>query len=109
MITCFIQYQIDPEKIAEFEIYANRWIDLVSRYRGHHHGYFLPHEGSSDYAIALFSFPTLAAYEAYRTASARDADCQVTYDLAAQSACIRRYERQFLRPLRPECSVIKSE
>ena len=29
-------------------------------------GYFLPAEGPSDKALALFSFPSLAAYEQYR-------------------------------------------
>ena len=30
------------------------------------HGYFLPSEGESDVALAMFSLPSLAAYEQYR-------------------------------------------
>ena len=37
-------------------------------------GYFLPAEGASDKALALFSFPSLAAYEQYRALFGRDPD-----------------------------------
>ncbi len=45
---------------------ARRWIPLVNCPGGLHHGCFLPHEGPNDIAVALFSFPSLAACEAYR-------------------------------------------
>ncbi|WP_280429962.1 NIPSNAP family protein [Nocardia brasiliensis] len=41
-------------------------MELVERHGGTHHGYFLPAEGASDKALALFSFSSLAAYEEYR-------------------------------------------
>jgi hypothetical protein len=66
MITCVVDYIIDPKKIDVFEQFAKQWIDLVNRYGGRHHGYFLPSEGASDRALALFSFPSLADYETYR-------------------------------------------
>lgn len=99
MITCYLVYEIDPDKLADFEDYARLWLDLVPRFGGTHHGYFLPHEGRSDEATALFSFPSLADYERYRTASASDAACQSAYQLAKDSRCIRRYTRTFLRPV----------
>ena len=99
MITCYIRYEVDPAKLAEFETYARLWIDLVPRFGGVHHGYFLPHESASDLAVAMFSFPSLAAYEAYRTDSFKDADCIAAFDYARETACIRRYDRQFLRPV----------
>lgn len=103
MITCYIRYEIDPTKLAEFEHYAKLWLDLVPRFGGTHQGYYLPHESASDLAVALFSFPSLAAYEAYRTASFGDRDCQAAFDYARTTGCIRRYDRQFLRPvLSPE-------
>ena len=100
MITCYIRYRIDMYKVAEFEEYARRWIPLVERFGGTHHGYFLPHESNSDLAVALFSFSSLAKYEEYRTKSLSDADCQAAYALAEETRCIVSYERQFLRPLR---------
>ncbi len=66
MITCVVEYVIDPAKIDAFERFARRWMELVDLHGGTHHGYFLPAEGASDKALALFSFPSLAAYEQYR-------------------------------------------
>lgn len=99
MITCYITYEIDPDKLAEFEIYAKAWIPLVARFGGTHLGYFLPHESANDLAVALFNFPSLAAYETYRNASMGDADCQAAFAYASRHKIIRRYNRQFLRPV----------
>ncbi|QEE46170.1 NIPSNAP family protein [Rhizobium sp. WL3] len=99
MITCSLRYEIDPYKLKEFEHYAALWIPLVNRLGGTHHGYFLPHEGANDIALALFSFPSLAAYEAYREAMAADAECQAAFAYAEETRCILRYERNFMRPM----------
>ena len=99
MITCYLRYEIDPTKIGEFEHYARLWIPLVERFGGRHHGYFLPHEGASDIALALFSFDSLAAYERYRERAAADAECQAAFAYAERTRCIRRYERSFMRPV----------
>jgi hypothetical protein len=66
MITCVVEYIIVPAKIDAFERFGRRWMELVDSHGGMHHGYFLPAEGASDKALALFSFPSLAAYEQYR-------------------------------------------
>ena len=86
-------------KLADFEEYGRRWVALVNRFGGTHHGYFLPSEGDSDIAFALFSFGSLAEYEQYRTASVTDEECLAAFELARTTNCIRRYERRFLRPL----------
>lgn len=99
MITCSLRYEIDPYKLKEFEHYAALWIPLVNRLGGKHHGYFLPHEGANDIALALFSFPSLATYEAYREAMAADAECQAAFAYAEETRCILRYERSFMRPM----------
>lgn len=85
MITCVVDYVIDPKKIDVFEQFAKRWIDLVNRYGGHHHGYFLPSEGASDRALALLAF------QAWRTtkpidatlASARSLSRQIAFEMRA--------------------------
>ena len=74
MITCVVEYVIDPAKIDAFERFARRWIELVDLHGGTHHGYFLPSEGASDKALALFSFSSLAAYEQYRALFGTDPD-----------------------------------
>jgi len=98
-VTCYLRYEIVASKVDDFEEYARRWIPLIEKFGGRHHGYFLPHESANDLAIAMFTFPSLRAYEDYRTASSRDQDCQSAYEFARKSECIRRYDRQFLRPV----------
>lgn len=99
VITIHLKYEIDADKLEDFEEYGRRWVGLVNRFGGTHHGYFLPSEGDSDIAYALFSFPSLAAYEQYRTDSMTDPECQDAFELARSTRCIKRYERRFLRPL----------
>lgn len=99
MITCYLRYVIDPYKTAEFEHYAKLWIPLVNRLGGTHHGYFLPHEGANNIALALFSFPSLAAYEVYRKEMAEDAECLAAFAYAEQTRCIVSYERSFMKPM----------
>jgi hypothetical protein len=82
MITCVVEYVIVPAKIDAFERFAHRWIELVGSHGGMHHGYFLPAEGASDKALALFSFPSLAAYEQYRALFGTDPDCVHSRGLA---------------------------
>jgi hypothetical protein len=48
MITCYLRYEVPLGKLAEFEAYGRMWIELVPRFGGIHHGYFLPSEGASD-------------------------------------------------------------
>src|SRR5471032_545450 len=99
MITCYLRYIIDPYKLKEFEAYGKLWIPLVERFGGQHHGYFLPSEGASNVALAMFSFPSLALYEQYRTDSLQDADCQAAFRYAEETRCIVSYERSFFRPV----------
>jgi NIPSNAP protein len=101
VITCHVRYEIDPTKIDTFERFAERWISLVNRHGGIHHGYFLPSEGASDIAYAVFSFPSLADYERYRQRFGVDPDFVAADRIRDDSGCVRRYERTFLRPLLP--------
>ena len=94
MFSCFIRYQIAPGKLDAFKGYARAWIALIRKYGGTHHGYFLPaaesgalpdapfsfpglgKEGPPDVGVALFSFPTIEAYESYRRAVEHDDACE---------------------------------
>jgi len=64
VITCVVEYVIDPAKIDAFERSGRRWMDLVDSHGGTQHGYFLPAEGASDKALALPEHP---AEQAART------------------------------------------
>ena len=101
VITCVVDYTIDPTRIEAFERFAAEWIRLVNARGGRHHGYFLPAEGASDKALALFSFPSLAAYEEYRTLFGVDPEFVAADRIRDESGCVVRYERTFMRPLLP--------
>lgn len=114
MITCLIRYTVDPHNLAEFEIYARTWMRLIEKYGGTHHGYFVPGDGPSsaefsfpglgedgpdNIAIALFSFPTVEAYDAYRRDVPLDPECEEITRLRDESNCFIKYERTFMRPV----------
>ena len=99
MITCYLRYVIDPYKQKEFEHYGKLWIPLVEKFGGTHHGYFMPSEGASNIALALFSFPSFALYEEYRNQASQDAACQAAIKYADDTRCFISYERSFFRPV----------
>ena len=99
MITCYLKYTIDPFKVEEFERYAKMWIPLVNRFGGNHHGYFLPHEGQNNIALALFSFPSLASYEEYRSKAKDDPECRQAMAYYKETKCFLSFERSFMRPV----------
>jgi NIPSNAP len=101
MITCVVHYTIDPGELEAFERFARRWMELVVQHGGTHHGYFLPAEGASDAALALFSFPSLADYEQYRARFGHDPDFIEADRVRDESGCVLRYDRTFMRPLLP--------
>lgn len=112
MITCFIRYTVDMDKVPEFEHYARVWMHLIEKYGGTHHGYFVPGEtppsapfsfpglgeaGPANIAIALFSFPNVEAYEKYRTEVRDDPECIAITKLRDETRCFTKYERTFMR------------
>ncbi|HSW83760.1 MAG TPA: NIPSNAP family protein [Usitatibacter sp.] len=100
-ITCFIRYRIDPFQRGEFEAYARRWLTIIPACGGDLVGYFLPHEGTNDIAWGLISFPSLAAYEAYRARLKSDPAARENFALAQQKRFILAEERTFLERVQP--------
>jgi len=98
-VTFVINYEIDPSKIEAFETYSREWIRLVEREGGTHHGYYLPSEGASDKALALFTFPSLTAYEQYRTNFGVDPEFVAADKLRTDTGCVLRWDRTLMRPL----------
>ncbi|MEI2296546.1 NIPSNAP family protein [Ensifer sp. MJa1] len=113
-VTCEIRYRIEPDRMAEFEAYAQTWVTLVERHGGVHHGYFLPRDkpegvassfpglaedGGGDIAVALFTFPDEATYLSYRREVAVDPDGIAANARYANDPPFISYERIFLRPL----------
>jgi len=95
-ITVFIRYEIDPFQRETFKTYAENWGRIIPKCGGDLVGYFLPHEGTNDIAWGLISFPSLAAYEAYRTRLKADAEGRANFAFAQERKFILREERTFL-------------
>jgi len=96
-ITVFIRYQLDPYKRDDFEAYARRWLTIIPKCGGDVVGYWMPHEGTDNIAYGLISFPSLAAYEAYRARLKADAEGAANFAFARQERFIVCEERMFLR------------
>src|SRR5262249_32539282 len=99
---------------SDFELYARTWMRLIEKYGGAHHGYFVPggappsaafsfpglgEDGPDNIAIALFTFPNVEAYEAYRKDVKTDPECLGETEHRDQTKCFTKYERTFMRPV----------
>jgi hypothetical protein len=116
-ITCVIRYVIAPGKLKDFEEYGRRWVGLIQKYGGTHHGCFLPQSapsarhsghfsfpglgavGPDNVAVVLYSFPNLEAYESYRSQAAQDEECKAVTAHFEKTKCFSSYERSFMRRL----------
>jgi hypothetical protein len=100
-VTCCIRYVIDPFQLDAFEAYARRWLTVIPKCGGQLLGYFLPHEGTNNVALALISFESLSAYEAYRARLRADAEGAANFATAMAHRFILSEERTFLRMVEP--------
>ena len=99
-ITVFIRYVLDPFQRDAFEDYARNWLAIIPACGGELVGYFMPHEGTNNVALALISFESLAAYEAYRArlkAGPRGGLRELPPRRAQDERFIQAEERTFLR------------
>jgi hypothetical protein len=100
-ITCCIRYVLDPHKRDAFEEYARNWLRIIPACGGDLVGYWLPHEGTDNIALALISFDGLAAYETYRARIRQDAAGAKNFRFAQSEKFILSEERSFLRQVEP--------
>ncbi|MBS0540249.1 MAG: NIPSNAP family protein [Proteobacteria bacterium] len=98
-VTCAIRYVLDPFKREAFETYARNWLTIIPANGGDLIGYFMPYEGTNNIAHALISFPSLAAYEAYRARLRQDKAAMDNFRHAEEQKCILVEERTWLRPV----------
>jgi len=97
VITCLIQYTIDPHKLAEFERYVAEWPPIIERCGGRLVGYFLPGDGANNQAMALLDFESLAEYESFRARLAGDEDAKKNKEYARTTHCVLVESRTFFR------------
>lgn len=97
MITCVITYDIDPNRQELFAQYARNWGACSPRCGADLIGYYAPHEGSTSTAYGIYSLPSLADYEAYRSRLAADPPGRENYEFAKREGFIRRESRLFVK------------
>jgi hypothetical protein len=98
-ITCCIRYVIDPYKRDDFEEYARKWLTIIPALGGKLLGYFMPHEGTNNVALAMIGFDCLASYETYRGRLRSDAASLANLKFAQDGKFILEETRTFLRPV----------
>ena len=96
-VTCCIRAVLDPYKREAGEAYAKNWLSIIPACGGDLIGYFLPHEGTDNIALALISFESLAAYEQYRARLKADEKGAANFRFAQAERFILSEERTFLR------------
>jgi hypothetical protein len=114
LVTCFLRYVVDPDKLSDFEHYARVWMPLIEKYGGTHHGYFVSGNappsaafsfpgiggaGPDNVAIAMFSFPDVEAYEKYRRDVSNDPECLEVTRHFEKTRCFTKYERTFVKAI----------
>jgi NIPSNAP len=96
-----IRYTIDPQKAADFETYARRWMEggIIKRCGGEPLGYFLPKKGyggPDNVAYTFIGFDSLAAYEEYRKKLVADPEAKANVEFARKSGCILSEDRSYV-------------
>ena len=71
------------------------------RRRAHARNPGVLHAKEQHRALALFSFPSFAAYEQYRTLFGKHPDFIAADRIREESGCVVRYDRSFMRPMLP--------
>ncbi|THD77121.1 MAG: NIPSNAP family protein [Phenylobacterium sp.] len=107
-VTCCIRYVIDPFQLGAFEAYARAWSRIIPACGGDLLGYFLPHEGTNNIALALISFDSLAAYETYRARIKADPAGLANFRFAQDKRFILEETRAFLTPVEAPAVVSAS-
>ena len=98
MITLYIRYTLDPNKLRDFEVYAKALSTPIERCGGTPAGYYLPTKfaGPVNSAVGMIDFPSLTAYEKYRERLATDQEAiEITKRLEASGALLNE-DRSFL-------------
>ena len=98
MITLYIRYTLDPNKLRDFEIYAKALANQIARCGGVPAGYYMPTKfaGPMNAAVGLIDFPSLAAYEKYREKLGADQEAIEIARRLEVSGALLNEERSFL-------------
>jgi hypothetical protein len=99
MITLFLRYTFNPNKIRDFKSYVDAELEPIRRCGGRIVGYFLPTDfaGPDNEACGLIDFESLATYEQYRAALADDPAHKTNAARLEESGAIVSVNRSLIR------------
>jgi hypothetical protein len=99
MITLYLRYTIDPNKLADFAKYAADEQIPIAESGGKILGYFLPTDfaGATNEAFGLIDFPSLAEYEVYRARLAAHPLHKENAGLLANAGAVLSVQRSLIQ------------
>jgi hypothetical protein len=99
MITLFLRFILDPNKMRDFKAYVDAELEPIRRSGGQVIGYFFPTDfaGPTNEACGLIDFESLAAYEQYRATLANDPEHKTNAARLEESGVIISVNRSLIR------------
>ena len=103
MITLYLRYTIDPNKLEDFAAYASAEQIPIRESGGQIVGYFLPTDfaGATNEAHGLIDFASLAEYEIYRAKLAENPLHKRNAAALQKSGCVLSTQRSLIRRAEP--------
>jgi len=103
MITLFLRYTIDPNKLSDVAKYAADEQIPIRESGGKILGYFMPTDfaGATNEAFGLIDFPSLAEYEIYRAKLAAHPLHKKYVDLVQSSGALLSIQRSLIQRVEP--------
>ncbi len=106
MITLFLRYTIDPNKLADVAKYAADEQVPIRESGGNILGYFMPTDfaGNTNEAFGLIDFPSLAEYEIYRAKLAAHPLHKKYVEVVEKSGALLSIQRSLIRRVEPSAA-----
>ena len=103
MITLYLRYTIDPNKLADVAAYTAAEQLPIRESGGVIVGYFLPTDfaGSTSEAVGLIDFPSLAEYEVYRSRLAEHPLHKQNVAAVERTGALLSIQRSLIRRVEP--------
>ena len=107
MITLFLRYTIDPNKLADVAKYAADEQVPIRESGGNILGYFMPTDfaGATNEAFGLIDFPSLAEYEIYRAKLAAHPLHKKYVEVVEKSGALLSIQRSLIRRVEPSAET----
>jgi hypothetical protein len=107
MYTLFLRYTIDPNKLADWRVYAQAEFAPITESGGRITGYYAPTEfaGDTSEAFATIDVGTMAEYEVYRAKLAAHPRHQENARRIEASGAIHSVYRAIIQKVEPGGAV----